>query len=88
MNDVWRNGSTFLIEDASFLRLKNIQIGYTFPMRLVEKIKLEKLHVYVNATNPLTITDYRGLDPEKNPFGGRGSYTNVQTYTLGMNITF
>ena len=88
VNDIWRNGSTFLIEDASFLRLKNIQLGYSFPMRLVEKIKLEKLHVYVNATNPLTITDYRGLDPEKNPFGGRGSYTNVQTYTLGMNITF
>ena len=88
VNNIWRNGSTFLIEDASFLRLKNIQLGYTFPKSITERLKIDYLNVYVNATNPLTFTKYRGLDPEKSPFGGRGSYSNVQIYTLGLNVTF
>lgn len=86
VNNIWRN-SSFLIQDASFLRLKNIQLGYSLPEAILDKIKLEKLRIYVNATNPITFTNYRGLDPEKNPFGGRGSYSNVQVYTLGLNIS-
>ncbi|MCK0158252.1 TonB-dependent receptor [Cellulophaga sp. F20128] len=86
LNNMWRN-SSFLIQDASFLRLKNIQLGYSLPQRFLEKIKIDKLRFYVNATNPITITDYRGLDPEKNPFGNRGSYSNVQVYSLGLNLS-
>ena len=86
INNIWRN-SSFLVEDASFLRLKNIQLGYTVPAEILEKIKVENLRIYLNATNPLTFTDYRGLDPEKEPFRPRGSYSNVQIYTVGLNIS-
>ena len=86
VNNIWRF-SDFLLEDASFLRLKNVQLGYSLPSEVLEKIKLDKLRVYVNATNPLTITEYRGLDPEKNPAAGRGSYSNVQVLSLGVNIS-
>ncbi|GAA3569148.1 TonB-dependent receptor [Snuella lapsa] len=86
INNIWRN-SSFLVEDASFLRLKNVQLGYSLPDTLLEKLSINKLRFYVNATNPLTFTKYRGLDPEKSPFGGRGSYSNVQVYSLGINIS-
>ncbi|MEE9361703.1 MAG: TonB-dependent receptor [Cellulophaga sp.] len=85
-NNIWRN-SSFLVQDASFLRLKNVQLGYSLSSKILEKIKIDKLRVYINATNPITITKYRGLDPEKNPFGGRGSYSNVQVYSLGLNLS-
>lgn len=88
VNDIWRNGTTFLMQDASFLRLKNVQFGYTFPKKITTKLKIDYLNVYVNATNPLTFTKYRELDPERNSFSGRGTYSNVQIYTLGLNITF
>ncbi|UJH92668.1 SusC/RagA family TonB-linked outer membrane protein [Antarcticibacterium sp. 1MA-6-2] len=86
INNVWRN-SSFLVEDASYLRLKNFQIGYTLPSMITERINIKRLRVYMNAQNPLTFTSYRGLDPEKNPFQIRGSYSNVQTYSLGLNLS-
>ncbi len=86
INNIWRN-SSFIVEDASYLRLKNIQLGYSLPENILKKIRMDKLRIYINATNPLTFTKYRGLDPEKNPFGNRGTYSNVQVYSLGLNIT-
>jgi TonB-linked SusC/RagA family outer membrane protein len=86
INNIWRV-SSFLVEDASFFRLKNVQLGYSLPDDVLKKIKISKLRIYANATNPLTFTKYRGLDPEKDPFGGRGSYSNVQIYSLGLNIS-
>ncbi|MEN8230801.1 MAG: SusC/RagA family TonB-linked outer membrane protein, partial [Bacteroidota bacterium] len=88
VNNIWRNGTTFLIEDASFLRLKNVQLGYTLPKSLLSKIRIDHLRIYVNASNPLTFTKYRGLDPEKGAFQSRSSYSNVQVYTIGLNVTF
>jgi TonB-linked SusC/RagA family outer membrane protein len=86
INNAWRN-SSFLVQDASFLRLKNIQIGYSLPDSMLKKAHIKKLRIYANATNPLTFTDYRGLDPERDAFGGRGTYSNVQVYSLGLNIS-
>lgn len=86
INNVWRN-SSFLVEDASYLRVKNAQIGYTLPLSITERLKLKRLRIYANAQNPLTFTSYRGLDPEKNPFQIRGSYSNVQTYSIGLNLS-
>lgn len=80
--------SSFLVEDASFLRLKNIQLGYSLPDRVLEQIGLERFRIYVNATNPLTFTDYRGIDPEKDPFSARSTYSNVQIYSFGLNVSF
>ncbi len=86
VNNIWRF-SDFLLEDASFLRLKNVQLGYSLPSEFLDKLKLDRLRVYVNATNPLTITKYRGLDPEKNPAASMGSYSNVQVLSFGLNIS-
>ena len=86
INNAWRS-SSFLLEDASFLRIKNIQIGYSLPESMLTKIKVSKLRFYINAQNPITFTDYRGLDPEKNVFAGRGSYSNVSIYSFGLNLS-
>ena len=58
--------SSRFLENGSFLRLRNVSLGYTLPKRLVAKAGIEKLRVYVNATNLFTITGYSGADPEGN----------------------
>ncbi len=86
INNAWRT-SSFLLEDSSFTRIKNIQLGYSLADDILEKINIDKLRVYVNAQNPFTFTKYRGLDPEKNVTAGRGSYSNVIIYSLGINLS-
>ncbi|MDD3907729.1 MAG: TonB-dependent receptor, partial [Bacteroidales bacterium] len=92
-----RASSRFL-EDGSYVRLKNLQIGYTIPN--TKKIKIESLRLYVAGTNLLTLTGYSGLDPEmtvstnssveKDRANGIdwGTYPVAKSYTFGMNITF
>jgi TonB-dependent starch-binding outer membrane protein SusC len=76
--------SSFWIRDASYLRLKNIQLGYTIPQRWVQMIK-----VYVNAQNYLTISDFKLGDPERNiTRAGLIEYPNNKMITGGLNITF
>lgn len=58
--------SSRFLEDGSFLRLRNVSFGYTFPKRLLAKAYIESLRIYVNATNLFTITGYSGADPEGN----------------------
>jgi TonB-linked SusC/RagA family outer membrane protein len=69
------NSSAF-VEDASFLRMKSLQIGYTLPKSLVSKIKVQSLNVYCQVTNLLTFTKYSGLDPE---------YYSSDPKTLGLD---
>ncbi len=95
-----RRVSTRWIYDGSFARLKNVAIGYSLPAPLLERWKITKFRVYVSAQNILTLTDYEGYDPEVNyqssgsTNGNRnlgldyGSYPNVKSYTLGLNIGF
>ncbi|MCG8306309.1 MAG: TonB-dependent receptor [Cytophagales bacterium] len=83
----WRQ-SSFLVQDASYLRLKNVQFSYTFPTEMIKKAKMSYLKLYINAQNLLTFTNYIGLDPEKDPFKSRGSYPNVVVTTLGLNVQF
>lgn len=81
-----------IIEDGSYLRLKNIVLGYNFPVTNIKAI--ESLRVYATATNLFTITDYSGFDPEVNIRGGNNlsqgvdfaSYPRAKTFTLGLNI--
>ena len=56
--------STQFLEDGDFVRLKNLRLGYQFPKAMVEKMRLQSLNLYVQAQNLVTITDYRGFDPE------------------------
>ncbi|NME70334.1 SusC/RagA family TonB-linked outer membrane protein [Flammeovirga aprica] len=82
------------IEDASYLRLKNIQVGYTFNDEVLNKLKINRLRVYLSLNNLLTFTDYSGFDPELS-FGGamgagwdKGSYPQAMSFMLGTNISF
>jgi TonB-linked SusC/RagA family outer membrane protein len=80
------------VEDGSFIRCKNITLGYTFPEDVVKKIHLGSLRVYANVTNAFLITKYGGLDPEVgswNPLQAgidSGFYPQPRTFTLGVNI--
>lgn len=84
------------VEDGSYIRLKNITFGYTFPSKMIRKWKLENLRVYVNLQNIFTITDYSGYDPEigsstasRNVYGlDNGRYPSPQVYSMGLNVTF
>ena len=84
---------TRYLQDASYIRLKNIQIGYTLPISVSRKIRLEKIRTYVNGENILTFSNMmESFDPETakgTTGGGRGfAYPLSRTYTFGLNITF
>jgi TonB-linked SusC/RagA family outer membrane protein len=79
--------SDFWVRNASYLRIKNIQFGYTLPDKLIKKIGVSKLHLYVQCENPLTIHHFpEGWDPEINTEGTY--YPILKTYTFGLNINF
>lgn len=56
--------SSYYVEDGSYLRLKNLQIGYTLPKSLMSKVGIERLRIYIQGTNLFTLTKYTGLDPD------------------------
>ncbi|MEH0152774.1 SusC/RagA family TonB-linked outer membrane protein [Limibacter armeniacum] len=76
------------IQDASFVRIGNISLGYNFPKNIAEKMKMEKLKVYANVLNPYVWTDYHGFDPEWASEGVKSSAVSVTTYQFGLNATF
>ncbi len=83
------------VEDGSYIRLKNLQLGYSLPRSIVRKLKLDKFRLYLSAQNLLTITDYSGLDPEIGATQGaldlgidRGFYPQSRTFLGGVNIIF
>jgi hypothetical protein len=75
------------LNDASFLRLKNLQVGYSLPKHLVEKAHLTNLRVFFTGENLLTITSYIGVDPEA---AGRitSNYPAARQISLGINVTY
>lgn len=83
----------YYIEDGSFLRLKNLQIGYTIPESVTSKINIGSIRVYLQGVNLFTITKYSGLDPElggwDTTFGmDAGNYPLVKQYLVGLNVNF
>lgn len=86
--------SEFYIEDGSYFRMKNLQIGYTFPKSVLNKINFNKLRIYAGVQNLFTVTNYSGYDPEvsSNALFSRGidssSYPNARTFTFGFNASF
>ncbi|MEQ9306960.1 MAG: TonB-dependent receptor, partial [Marinoscillum sp.] len=81
------------VYDGSYVRLKNVALGYTFPGSLLDNLKIRSLRIYASAQNLLTITDYPGLDPEVNYRDNSAnigldyaSYPNVRTFTFGINL--
>lgn len=79
--------STLYIEDASYLRLKNIEIGYSFG-KYLSKIGVNNARLYLSAQNVFTWTKYTGLDPETTELIDRGTYPQSRTVLLGLNFSF
>ncbi len=101
-NNIKEPSSRFL-EDASYARLKNVQIGYTIPKKIAGKLHIKGLRVYLTGTNLITITKYKGLDPEmhisnnvnveKYPSDVAagidwGTYPAAKSYIIGANLNF
>jgi TonB-dependent starch-binding outer membrane protein SusC len=93
-----RRNSDHWLEDGSFVRLKNISLGYSLPTSIIERIGLSRLRVYAAAQNLITITDYSGFDPEVSTFStgtaanaGFGTdfltFPQAKTITFGVNLT-
>jgi len=90
------NESSRYVEDASFIRLKVIQLSYTFDQPWMERLGANRLMVYASATNLFTITDYTGYDPEVAAFASNDAgvgvdfsvYPPAKTFTLGIEFTF
>lgn len=84
------------VEDGSYIRIKNITLGYTFPKALIQRIKLENVRVYTNIQNVYTFTNYSGYDPEigastasANVYGlDNGRYPSPMVMSFGLNVTF
>jgi TonB-linked SusC/RagA family outer membrane protein len=96
--DVNRNNrmSDRFIEDGSYLRIQNIRLGYTFPKSALQRARIEKLRLYVNAQNMFTFTGYSGYDPEIGAFNqdplrqsvDMGRYPTPKVITFGIDLDF
>lgn len=95
--------SSRFLEDGSYVRLKNCQIGYTIPEKLSNKFKIKILRFYITGQNLWTLTNYTGLDPEmhisdnvkKDTYGGDvaagidwGTYPSARSFIVGVNLNF
>ena len=79
--------STFWLNDASFIRLKNVELGYNLSNGLLQKIKMQSVRVYLNAFNLFTITKVKDYDPEGNSGSGQ-FYPQQKIINVGVNIKF
>jgi len=79
--------STFWLDDLSYLRLKNIQLGYTIPSKLLKRVSVTKLRIAGSAENLATITSFRGLDPEK-AGNNNNLYPINKAYSLIIQLSF
>lgn len=83
------------VEDGSFLRVNNVSIGYTFPKKLIQRIKVSNIRIYVTVSNIATLTGYKGLDPEVSinssaitPGLDWGAHPRVRSGIAGLSLTF
>ncbi len=92
------NGQTsnWHLEDASYTRIRNLALGYSFPASLLQRPRLSRLRAYVSVQNPFTFTDYLGYNPEVNsrpdsalnPGEDYASYPLARIYSFGLNVSF
>ena len=86
--------NSYYVEDGSYLRAKNAQIGYTLPSDVLSKVRIQNARVYVQGANLFTITKYSGPDPEVGQVQGstafgldEGTYPNTRQFLVGLNLT-
>lgn len=88
------NVSSAFIEDGSFLRVRNITLGYNLPNTLSSKLGMAKLRVYATLKNPIMITDFKGYNPEQSnsnpldPSDTEAKYPQNKSFVLGLNVSF
>jgi TonB-dependent starch-binding outer membrane protein SusC len=80
-----RNTQTFWVDDLSFIRLKNVQLGYKVPQALLDRVNISSLRLYTTAENLLTFTQFRGLDPEKQGHVS-DAYPLIKSFSFGINL--
>jgi hypothetical protein len=86
--------STRFVEDGSYMRLRNVQLGYTLPQNVSDRMHLQSLRIYVSGTNLVTWTDFTGYSPEVSSENvlsvgiDHGSYPVSKTLIAGLNISF
>ena len=80
--------NSYYLKDASFFRLKNLTLGYTLPRVWTEKANISKVRIYFSGDNLLTLTPYKGLDPERNGDGRDAIYPQNRIYSFGLNVEF
>jgi len=88
--------SSYYVQDGSFFRMRNLQIGYNFPTERLFKDRIKNLRAYISATNLFTLTKYTGLDPEVSQFSSTftapgvdmGIYPVPRQYLVGLSVTF
>ena len=80
--------NSYYLKDASFFRLKNVTLGYTLPRVWTEKANISKVRIYFSGDNLLTLTPYKGLDPERNGNGRDAIYPQNRIYSFGLNVEF
>ena len=94
LNNEFTSANSFFVRDGSYIRLRSVQIGYTLSDTLASKIGAKSARVYYNGRNLLTLTDFRGLDPEV-PRGGAldigvysSQYPSYKMSSIGINVKF
>ena len=86
--------SSFYVEDGSYLRIQNVQLGYTFPTNWMQNAGIEKLRIYFAINNVYTFTKYMGYDPDiSNEYPtaagvDQGQYPQTRQFITGINLTF
>ncbi len=86
--------NSYYLDNASYLRMKNLSLGYSLPVDLLKRVHIENFRIYIQATNLFTITKYSGLDPEIINFNDQtqgidaGVYPTIKQYIVGAQINF
>ena len=93
-NGNWSKISDLYVEDGSYLRVKNVQVGYNLSQSILDRLSLSNARIYLSAENLFTLTGYSGFDPEigsASPLSvgvDRGVYPQARSFRLGVNLTF
>ncbi|HNT40801.1 MAG TPA: TonB-dependent receptor, partial [Tenuifilaceae bacterium] len=93
-NKNYVNVSDFYVHNGSYLRLKNLTLGYTIPTTISQKVKIQRMRVFMSVSNLLTFTSYKGFDPEIGAKSAldvgidRNIYPQSRTFMFGVNLNF
>ncbi|MBX3256433.1 MAG: TonB-dependent receptor [Chitinophagaceae bacterium] len=82
---IWNHPSTFLLRDMSYLRVKQLQLGYTLPENIINKIRLKYARIFIAGDNLFTFTKFLGTDPEK-PAGSYLTYPQNKAFSFGLSV--